>query len=164
MISIQNVMTTPAYSVRPTATVRQTIAFLTRHHIGGAPVVDDDGELVGMITDSELIEVAFDSAVKDATIANYMTTDVHALGIDDSLSRAAQLFVLYKYRRLPVVENGKLAGIVTRRDLMNNVLQTNGILAEPLIELIPSLARACDGPSAPGEELSMPEMSAWEIS
>ena len=51
-----------------------------------------------------------------------------------------ELFALYSFRRLPVVEDGKLVGIVTRRDLMNHALRTNEVLTEPLLELIPSLA------------------------
>jgi CBS domain-containing protein len=69
-----------------------------------------------------------------------MTPEVHTVHPDDPLARPAQLFALYSFRRLPVVEDGRLVGIVTRRDLMNYALRTNKLLTDPLIELIPSLA------------------------
>ena len=69
-----------------------------------------------------------------------MTPDLQVVHPDDPLSRVAQLFALYSFRRVPVVERGKLVGMVTRRDLMNHALRTNEVLLEPLIELIPSLA------------------------
>jgi CBS domain-containing protein len=126
--------------VRPDATVAEAIEILTEQHIGGLPVVTSEGAIVGVISELALIDVVFDSSVKDALVADYMTPEVHTVHPNDPLSRAAQLFALYSFRRLPVVENGKLVGIVTRRDLMNYALKTNKLLADPLIELIPSLA------------------------
>ena len=126
--------------VRPDATVAEAIKVLTEQHIGGLPVVTSEGAIVGVISELALIDVVFDPTVKDALVADYMTAEVHTVHPNDPLSRAAQLFALYSFRRLPVVENGKLVGIVTRRDLMNYALRTNKLLADPLIELIPSLA------------------------
>ena len=68
-----------------------------------------------------------------------MSPKVHSVHPDEPLSRLAQLFALYSFRRIPVVEAGKLIGVVTRRDLMNHSLRTNEVLNEPLIDLIPSL-------------------------
>ena len=76
-----------------------------------------------MISELALIDVVFDPQVKDAPVSDYMNPEVHLVHPDDPLSRAAQLFALYSFRRLPVVENGKLVGIVTRRDLMNFALR-----------------------------------------
>jgi tRNA nucleotidyltransferase (CCA-adding enzyme) len=126
--------------IRPEATVAEAIEILTQQHIGGAPVVDDDGSVVGVISELALIDVVFDPAVKDAPVSNYMTPEVHVVHPDESLTRAAQLFALYSFRRIPVVAEGKLVGVVTRRDLMNYALRTNQLLNDPLLELIPSLA------------------------
>ena len=140
MAVIRDMMNKKVVGVRPDATVAETIKILTDQHIGGLPVVSPEGAVVGVISEWALIDVVFDATVKDALVSDYMTPEVHTLHPDDPLSRAAQLFALYSFRRLPVVENGKLVGIVTRRDLMNYALRTKKILTDPLIELIPSLA------------------------
>src|SRR3954468_19258765 len=131
-------------AVGPEWTVEETIQFLTQHHIGGSPVVNPEGRLVGMISELALIDVVFDRFLKDLPISKYMNTELQVLGPDESLARAAQLFALYLFRRLPIVENGKLVGIISRRDLMNFSLRTNHALEDPLAGLMPSLAAAAN--------------------
>src|SRR5215212_7102821 len=131
-------------AVRPEWTVEQTIEFLTQHHIGGSPVVNAEGRLVGMVSELALIDVVFDRSLKDLPISKYMNTELQVVRPDESLARAAQLFALYSFRRLPIVENGKLVGIISRRDLMNYSLRKNQPLEDPLTALIPSLAAIAD--------------------
>jgi CBS domain-containing protein len=140
MGTVRNIMNTRVVGIRPDATLAEAVAMLTQHHIGGAPVVTSDGAVVGVISELALIDVVFDSDAKDSPVSEYMTPEVHTVHPDDPLSRPAQLFALYSFRRLPVVQDGKLVGIVTRRDLMNYALRANELLTDPLIELIPSLA------------------------
>jgi CBS domain-containing protein len=137
-------------AVGPEWTVEETIEFLTQHHIGGSPVINDGGELVGMISELALIDVVFDQSLKDVSIAKYMNVELQVIGPDEPLTRAAQLFALYSFRRLPIVENGKLVGIITRRDLMNFSLRSNRALEDPLAALIPSLAAVanCERPAS----------------
>ncbi len=127
-------------ALKPQSTLKEAILFLTQNHIGGSPVVSDEGKVVGMISELALIDVVFDEAVKDAPVSDYMSVELHVVHPDEPLMRAAQLFALYSFRRLPVVEDGKLIGIITRRDLMNYALRTNNVLGDPLVALIPSLA------------------------
>jgi len=137
---IRDIMTTPAIALPSETTLAEAIRLLTKHHIGSAPVVDEDNVVIGVMSELALIDVVFDATLREAQVANYMTREVHAIGPDDGLPRAAMLFALYTFRRLPVVENGKLVGIVSRRDLMNYALTSNETLTEPLYELIPELA------------------------
>jgi CBS domain-containing protein len=99
----------------------------------------------------------FDPAVKHAPVSRFMNPDVHTMKPSDSLSKAAQLFALYAFRRLPVVEDGQLVGIVTRRDLMNYALQTGHSIADPLAEIFPSL-KPCQIPE-PSLELHECELT-----
>lgn len=161
MITIGQVMNKNVATVPAEATVAEAINFLTQHHTGGAPVVDRAGKLVGVISELALIDVVFDPAVKDRPVTHYMTEEVHAVSPEEPLSRAAQLFALYAFRRLPVVENGKVVGVFTRRDLMNHALRTSKLLTDPLLEIFPELnaidhARqpAYCGVSAESEELT----------
>ncbi|HEX2474369.1 MAG TPA: CBS domain-containing protein [Lacipirellulaceae bacterium] len=140
MGTVRDIMNTRVVGIRPDATLAQAVAILTQQHIGGAPVVTAEGAVVGVISELALIDVVFDSDAKDSPVSEYMTPEVHTVHPDDPLSRPAQLFALYSFRRLPVVQDGKLVGIVTRRDLMNYALRANELLTDPLIELIPSLA------------------------
>ena len=126
--------------IDPNATLAEAVRILTELHIGGAPVVAADGSVVGIISELALIDVVFDPNARNALIREHMTPEVHVIHPDDPLSRPAQLFALYSFRRLPVVDDGKLVGMVTRRDLMNYALRTGELLTDPLIELIPSLA------------------------
>lgn len=137
---VREIMNKRVVSIRPDATLAEAIYILTQQHIGGAPVVTAEGAVVGVISELAMIDVVFDSDAKNALVKEYMTAQVHTVHPDDPLSRPAQLFALYSFRRLPVVEDGKLVGIVTRRDLMNYALRSNELLTDPLIELIPSLA------------------------
>jgi len=144
VITIRDVMNKDVVAVGPEWTVEETIGFLTQHHIGGAPVVNAEGQLVGMISELALIDVVFDHALKDKPILKYMNVELQVVRPDESLARAAQLFALYSFRRLPIVENGKLVGIISRRDLMNYSLRTNHALEDPLAGLMPSLAAAAN--------------------
>jgi CBS domain-containing protein len=140
MTAIRDIMTKNLVTVRPETTLAEAVKVLTDHHIGGAPVVTETGTLVGVISELALIDVVFEPDVKAGRVSQYMAEDVQVVSPDEPLSRAAQLFALYSFRRLPVVENGKLVGIVSRRDLMNHALRTNELLSEPLVELVPGFA------------------------
>lgn len=142
MPTIGHIMNGHVKALGPNTTVADAIRFLTQHHIGGAPVVDADGSLLGMISELALFDVVFDKAAEQRPVSKYMTADVHFVQPDDPISRAAELFTLYAFRRLPVVVDGKLVGIVTRRDIMNHALQSSGSLVDPLMEIFPSLAAA----------------------
>ncbi len=140
MTVIRDIMTGTEGGIRPETTLAEAVDYLTERHIGGAPVTLEDGQVVGDISELALIDVVFDEAAQRAPVSQYMTREVHVVGPNDSLARAAQMFALYAHRRLPVVKDGKLVGVVSRRDLMNYALRTNETLRDPLVELIPELA------------------------
>lgn len=140
MITARHIMKPYIIALSPRTTLAQAAELLTMHYVGQAPVVSADGAVVGMISELDLVDLLFDAAAKDMLVSDRMTTEVYVVGPEDSLPRVAQLFALCSCQQIVVVENGKLVGTVTCRDLLNHGLRTGEILTEPLVELIPSLA------------------------
>lgn len=136
---IRDIMSKVVISVRPEATLMDAVKTLTKHHISGAPVVTTQGEVVGFISEPNLMDVLFDTGVRTAPVSEYMSRDVHVVDSQDPVSAAASMLAMYGIRRLPVVESGHFIGVVTRRDLLAYSLHNPEPLGEPLIELIPAL-------------------------
>jgi CBS domain-containing protein len=140
MAVIRDIMSKVVISVRPDATLMDAVKKLTKHHISGAPVVTKSGEVVGFISEPNLMDVIFDPSVRKAKVADYMTPGVHVVDSQDPIATAATMLAMYGVRRLPVVENGRFIGVVTRRDLLAYTLHNPEPLSEPIIELIPEIA------------------------
>ena len=138
---IRDIMSKIVVSIRPDATLIDAVKVLTKHHLSGAPVVSADGEVVGFISEPNLMDVLFDQDSRSRKVSEYMSPEVQMVHVSDSIATAATMFAMYGFRRLPVVEDGRLIGVVTRRDLLAHSLVSNETFAEPLMELIPALAQ-----------------------
>lgn len=139
MPQIRDIMSRMVVSVRPEATLTDAVRVLTKHHLSGAPVVSAAGELVGFISEPNLMDVLFDEESRRRPVADLMSTEVQLVHLDDSVSAAATMFAMFGFRRLPVVDQGRLVGVVTRRDLLSHALTNPATYNEPITELIPSL-------------------------
>jgi CBS domain-containing protein len=137
---IRDIMSKCVVSIRANATMLDAVKTLTKHHLSGAPVVTSAGEIVGFISEPNLMDVLFDDSVRHAPVTDYMTRGAHVIGLHEPLAAAASMFAIYGIRRLPVVEDGRLIGVVTRRDLLRYALTSTEPLTEPLFELIPALS------------------------
>jgi CBS domain-containing protein len=118
MLTAGSIMTDDLITIFPDASIEDAIRLLLNHEISGLPVVDDDGHLVGVITEFALLAVVYDHQVKDHTVAEYMTRELITVDIDDPLSRVADLCIVNRVRRLPVMDGGRLVGLIARRDVL----------------------------------------------
>ncbi|MEX0586727.1 MAG: CBS domain-containing protein [Pirellulales bacterium] len=117
-------MTTKLVTVLPEASVEEAIRILVKYQICGAPVVDGQGRLQGLISEFQLLEVAYDPHIKEAKVKDLMTHDVLTVGANALLTTVANLFVTHRIRRVPVVDNGRLIGLVSRRDVLRYMIET----------------------------------------
>ena|SRR5205823_6944333 len=118
MTHVREVMTVDPTAVHPDVTVREAARLLVERDIGPLPVVEDD-VLVGIVTDRDLVVrvLADDRDPASTTVGEIASTDVITIGPDDDLDAAEQLLVEHQIRRLPVVEEGRLVGILARADI-----------------------------------------------
>lgn len=143
---IKDIMTTDVITVSENDTVEKCANLLITHDISGLPVLDDEGNVKGIITEGDLIHRAsrikgpafleilggiiylenpntFLDQVKKSMgnfARNVMSENVITVGPDDEVEAAATLLVRKKIKRLPVLnDEGKLIGIVSRKDIMN---------------------------------------------
>lgn len=110
------------------------IKTLVTKHISGGPVVDDEGNLVGIISEGdclrEVVRGKYNNSLHlTGKVQEYMVTNVATLEYDADILDAAQKFLTMRLRRFPVMKEGKLIGQVSQHDVMNAVLQLGEIKA-----------------------------------
>jgi len=135
MYTAEQVMKRNVVSVLSNATVEQAIRLLRQLDISGAPVVDQDGILVGIISEFALLEIIYDPSIRMTPVSRFMTHDVLTVTEKTLLSDVANIFIQHRVRRVPVVREGRLVGVVSRPDLLNYVLEAGDDLCEFLEEI-----------------------------
>jgi len=120
-LTARDFMTKRLVTLRPEMDVMRAVQLLLKNRISGAPVVDTDGLLVGVFSEKCAMQVLLDAAYEQLPsnqIGLFMDTDPQTIDPDTQLLSIAQVFLLTSYRRLPVQENGRLIGQISRRDVM----------------------------------------------
>lgn len=146
-MKVRDIMSSPAITVRPDTSIREVARLLREESISGVPVVDNSGKLVGIITEIDLIARhappkqpqyipllwgliplrmddygRYKAQVRHILAVNaeqLMTLDPSTVSPEDSIERTAELMMKPGHNTLPVLENGRLVGVVTRTDLVN---------------------------------------------
>jgi CBS domain-containing protein len=124
---VKDVMTTRVIAARADASCADLAAMLRRHRVSGFPVVDGDGVVMGVVSESDLLARQEAPGPRrkrvspaELTAADLMSWPPATIGPDETVRRAARLMYVRKLRRLPVVDQrGRLVGLVTRADLLS---------------------------------------------
>lgn len=118
MYQVKNAMHREVVSIHPEASVEEAIEMLLEHNISGAPVLDKAGQLCGIITQFQLLEVMYDPEIRNGKVRDFMTRNVLTIDDEALLGTAVNLFVMHRIRRLPVLRNGRVVGVISRSDLL----------------------------------------------
>lgn len=116
-------MTTNVATLEPQATVMDAAKVMQAHNIGSIPVCNKDHQLLGIVTDRDIIvrNIANDGDPRTTKLDALMTKQVVWAEPDMDINQAIQLMIQTKIRRLPVVKNMKLVGIIALGDLATNI-------------------------------------------
>lgn len=125
----REIMATSLVTLRPDMTAVAAAELLLKHRISGAPVVDEQGHLLGLLSEFDLLRaVASSDYEMDAhdsieTVDQLMSRDCQTVSPDIDLFGLAHEFVSLRVRRFPVVENDRLVGQVSRRDALKAAIK-----------------------------------------
>ena len=133
-MEIKDIMTQSVVSIDPGESVEVAARTMTRHNIGALPVCSN-GKLCGMLTDRDIVTrcLAANRQPGSTQVRQVMTEQVTAVRPDMETGAAAHLMGRLQVRRLPVVENGRLCGMVSLGDLAvreETILDAGDVLAD----------------------------------
>jgi CBS-domain-containing membrane protein len=149
MLKVRDIMTADVVSVKKETTIRELAELFTKHRVGSVPVVDESGNLIGIVTESDLIEqdkslhiptvislfdwvIYLESEKKfekelqkmtGQTVGDIYTDTAEMVTPDTPVSDVADLMTSKKLHALPVVEGKRLVGIVSRIDLIRTMIK-----------------------------------------
>ncbi|MEH7225292.1 CBS domain-containing protein [Bacillus sp. JJ1566] len=145
-MKVREFMITKVFTVKPSNTIKELVLVLKTNRIGGVPVVDDKGNLVGMVSDGDvlryltprpigiagivyLIEVGeFEDVMKeklDTPVKEIMTKrNILSVSPDDDFEGTMRLLSQHRFKKLPVVNGaGRVIGVLSRGDIINNITE-----------------------------------------
>ena len=116
-VFVARLMTSELHTVTPDTLVEDAAAVLLDNDVSSALVVDDDGDLVGILTTTDFVDIVAKSRPKaETTVERYMTRDPITAGAQDSVSVVAALMVEHGFHHVPVVDGDTPIGIITTSD------------------------------------------------
>lgn len=151
---VREVMSSPAVTVVDTAPVKEAIALLEQHDISAMPVTSSSGHLTGVVSEADVIRemvvpdqraheipVRLTAAPIHAVVADIMSTHPVTVSGDTDLAVATELMTSSAIKSLPVVDQGRVVGVVSRRDVIRVLARPDGRIEADIDELFRQTGR-----------------------
>ena len=103
--------------------IDEAIEILADKNITGLPVVNGDMTLAGVISEKEVMQLLYDNGTMSDIVEDFMTENPLSFEQEDNLIDIAECFMKNNFRRVPITSEGKLVGIVSRRNIIEYILQ-----------------------------------------
>jgi len=130
-LKVKDYMTTNLITFRPNQSVQEVVESLIKYKISGGPVVNDNQELVGIISEGDCLKQLSESRYYNMpldhdNVEKRMAVNVETIDGNLDVFDAANKFLQSKRRRFPIVENGKLIGQISQKDILKAALELKG--------------------------------------
>ena len=123
-VKVADYMTRKLITFNPATPLYEAMNQMLDHRISGAPVVDAGGALVGVLSEIDFLEAMIKGSYygdTEGTVGEVMTRGAQTIAADTDIYEASAIFVNEKRRRLPVLQDGRLVGQISRRDVLHAV-------------------------------------------
>jgi len=120
-VKVREYMSKRLITLKPETNVVEAMDVLLKAKISGAPVVDDDGKLVGILSEVDLMQIIVQDSYYDESmgiVGDYMRSPVDTISPELDIYTLAEMFISQSRRRYPVVSEGRLVGQISRRDVL----------------------------------------------
>jgi len=134
MFKAKHIMRGGVLTVHAHDTVDHAMALMLEHAIAGLPVVDEDGNLLGVISEFDLLDLVCDCWPLQDRVAHYMSAETCVVDQDTDWVAVADLFRASGLRVLPVTHQGRLVGVISRRSLLQTILSARRLVREVLAQ------------------------------
>jgi CBS domain-containing protein len=129
-MTAKDIMTREVITAPPTLPVKDLAMLLVKNQVSGVPVIDERGAIVGLVSEADII------AKKGKDVQAIMSPQVFSVGEGATIEEIAQLMTKQRIKRVPVMKDGKLLGIVSRADIVNSIaMGENVALYTPVYDL-----------------------------
>jgi CBS domain-containing protein len=124
MLICKNIMTTNVISVMENADVYTAARLMAENNITGIPVTKNDMTLAGIVTEKDIIRLLYYNIEQSRKVENFMTKNVIAFDQEDSLWEVIYCLLKNRFRRVPILNKGKLVGIISRKDIISHIYRS----------------------------------------
>jgi CBS domain-containing protein len=117
------IMTTDVAYVKKQTPIYEAIGILVERNITGLPVVNEDMTLAGIISEKDVLRLLYEVEDKPGKVEDFMTKGIVSFNQEDSVIDIAECLIKNPFRRVTITSEGKLAGIISRKDIIKFILQ-----------------------------------------
>ncbi len=120
-VTVKDYMATGLVTLTPEMGVMEAVQKFLDYRISGAPVVDERGNMIGMLSEKDCLKVVLNAAYHEemgGTVSDFMMKDVVTIDASTGIVEVAEMFIKSSFRRYPVISDDKLIGQISRRDVL----------------------------------------------
>jgi CBS domain-containing protein len=121
----KDVMKYGLLTVKKTTYIYEAMGILAKKNITGLPVVDERMNLIGIISEKDMLKLLYNPSAKFGIVQDYMTRDVISFEWDTSLFEICQCLINNNFRRVPILDQNKLIGLISRTDIMAYIMKNH---------------------------------------
>ncbi|MDP8247414.1 MAG: CBS domain-containing protein [Candidatus Tritonobacter lacicola] len=121
MVTAADIMTREVVTIQAEAPLREALSKLVKNKISGMPVVNQENEIVGIITEKDMLNFILSGSLPQTVVKEAMVKEVVCFPPDTPYEKLCLSLIEHNFRRIPIVAGKKVVGLVARRDLLRGV-------------------------------------------